>query len=382
MHIKQWQIAEICFTSCQTYNNPYAEVEVTATFTGPEGVVISRPLFWDGGNCWKARFAPTAPGIWNWKTTCTDTRDASLHEQTGTLTCEPYSGENPNYRHGFLQVSDNRRYFVYADGTPFFWLGDTHWQMPDTEDVAICNHPEHEGGKCPYGGQFQHLAEERKAGGFTVYQTYPSASSPAWWTTPYSEINPKRFQQVLDVQMDHLAAQGFVIALGFGHFNNSTKIPVADLRRWARYLVARYGAHPVVWITCQEMNAPEDGDNNRIAVWKEVAEEIAHVDGYSHPHSAHQWVMDVDVQPLGHEPWHDWFALQGGHRGSGITLQARYAGYYNFTPTKPMLETEAMDEYILIAAALRTPMICEYPPGKLCSAGVRDILMALQVYGH
>ncbi|MBX5439675.1 MAG: DUF4038 domain-containing protein, partial [Thermoflavifilum sp.] len=28
-----------------------------------------------------------------------------------------------------LRVSDNHRYLVYADGEPFFWLGDTAWEL-------------------------------------------------------------------------------------------------------------------------------------------------------------------------------------------------------------------------------------------------------------
>jgi len=287
------------------------------------------------------------PGSWRWTTICSDPKNAGLHGKTGILACLPASGENPNDRHGFLKVSEQARAFAYADGTPFFWLGDTHWMMPDTERIDACNHPEHQGGACPFGGQFHHLAADRKAHGFTVYQTYPNAVNPDWWTTPYTEINPERFTRIFDVQLDHLAAQGFVIALGCGHFNSSTQIPVEDLRRWARYLVARYGAHPVVWITCQEMNAPEqDGTQNRIEVWRAVAEEIARVDGYHHPHSAHQWVLDVDERPLGQESWHTFFALQGGHVGSGLTPQARYAGYYAFTPVKPMIETEAMYELV------------------------------------
>lgn len=284
---RQWQVAEIALTSSKAYANPYGDVDLTATFTGPDGKTINRPAFWDGGGTWKVRFSPTVVGAWRWKTACSDPANTGLHEKSGSLTCVPSEGDNPCYRHGFLRVSDNRRHFVHADGTPLFWLGDTHWQMPDTERIDVCNHPDHAGKPCPHGGQFQHLVADRRAKGFNVYQTYPSATSPAWWASPYTTINPQRFREVFDFEMDHLADQGFVIALGFGHFNNSTKIPVGDLRRWARYLIARYGAHPVVWITCQEMNAPEDGDRNRMAVWHAVAQEIAACDGYEHPHSAH-----------------------------------------------------------------------------------------------
>ena len=345
-----WWVTEIALTSAKTYANSYGEVDIVATFTGPGGVTITRPAFWDGGNIWKVRFAPTAIGIWRWRSVCSDAGNAGLHNRSGELECGPAAGDNPVDQHGFLRVSDNRRHFCHADGTPFFWLGDTHWQMPDTERLDVCNHPEHAGGTCcPYGGQFQHLVADRKARGFTVYQTYPSATAAHWWTTPYSQVNPDRFRTVFDAQLDHLAAQGFVIALGCGHFNNSTNIPEADLCRWAHYLVARYGAHPVVWITCQEMNAPAElggKEANRIGVWRAVAREISRCDGYAHPHSAHQWVLDVATNPLGQEPWHDWFALQGGHRNSGLTPQARYQGYYDFQPTRPVLETEAMYELV------------------------------------
>ncbi len=347
LEIECWHVSEITLSSKVRYANPYADVRVSATFTGPKGQTIYREAFWDGGNIWKMRFAPTVSGRWTWKTTSSDTSDAGLHGQTGELRCIVYEGENPVYRHGFLRISDNRRHFCHADGAPFFWLGDTHWQMPDTERVNECNHPEHGGAACSYGGQFQHLVADRKTRGFNVYQTYPSATGDHWWSAKYTQIEPDRFREVFDVQMDHLARQGFVIALGCGHFNNSTRIPEADLCRFARYLVARYGAHPVLWITCQEMNAPEnDGKNNRIDVWQAVATEIAAADGYGHPHSAHQWVLDVATSPLGHEPWHNWFALQGGHRNSGLTPQARYKGYYDFPPTRPMLETEAMYERV------------------------------------
>lgn len=33
-----------------------------------------------------------------------------------------------------LQVSPNQRFLQYADGTPFFWLGDTGWLLPTKPD--------------------------------------------------------------------------------------------------------------------------------------------------------------------------------------------------------------------------------------------------------
>jgi len=77
--------------------------------------------------------------------------------------------------------------------------------MPDRERLDACNHPGHVGGECPHGGQFQHLLADRIARGFTVYQTYPNATSEHWWAEPFSRIDPERFRKVFDVQMDCLA---------------------------------------------------------------------------------------------------------------------------------------------------------------------------------
>ena len=48
---------------------------------------------------------------------------AALYEHV----CRRYAGSNPLYLHGVLVPSSNNRYLVHADGTPFYWLGDTHW---------------------------------------------------------------------------------------------------------------------------------------------------------------------------------------------------------------------------------------------------------------
>jgi Protein of unknown function (DUF4038) len=34
-----------------------------------------------------------------------------------------------NWRHGPLKVSDDGHYLQFEDGTPFFWLGDTGWEI-------------------------------------------------------------------------------------------------------------------------------------------------------------------------------------------------------------------------------------------------------------
>ena len=54
-----------------------------------------------------------------------------------------------------LRASANKRYFEHADGTPFYWLGDTWWS-------GLSDRLSWEG--------FQKLTADRKEKGFTVVQ--------------------------------------------------------------------------------------------------------------------------------------------------------------------------------------------------------------------
>src|SRR5206468_5934495 len=83
--------------------------------------------FWDGDATFKLRQAFPEPGTWHYKTTATDPSDSGLHNREGDVQVLPYTGTNPLYRHGFLQVSTDRRFLVHADGTPFLWCSDTLW---------------------------------------------------------------------------------------------------------------------------------------------------------------------------------------------------------------------------------------------------------------
>lgn len=61
--VERWRVVELSFTSIKTYHNPFLDVDMVATFTGPDGTSIKRPAFCDGGNIWKVRFAPSQQGL-------------------------------------------------------------------------------------------------------------------------------------------------------------------------------------------------------------------------------------------------------------------------------------------------------------------------------
>src|SRR6202167_4169020 len=83
--IQQWQAVEITLTSSVTYTDLFQDVDVTATFNGPDGQSLTRPSSWVGGLTWKVRFAPPQTGLWTMTTSATDSRNSGLDHVSKTV---------------------------------------------------------------------------------------------------------------------------------------------------------------------------------------------------------------------------------------------------------------------------------------------------------
>lgn len=123
-----WDTHEIVLHAHNTYPNPYTDVEVWVDLHGPDFNARCYG-FWDGGQTFRVRIVATTPGTWQWESGA-NPPDAGLAGQTGTFQAEAWAEAdleaNPN-RRGFLRPTANGRALEYADGTPFFLLGDTWW---------------------------------------------------------------------------------------------------------------------------------------------------------------------------------------------------------------------------------------------------------------
>jgi hypothetical protein len=319
---KQWQIHEITLTAAKTYSNPFIDVSITAVFTGPDGTVIRRPGYWYAGNTWKIRFAPTLTGNWGYTVTCSDTTDTGLHHKSGDVVCIPYAGDLEVYKHGFLKVSDNKRYLAHRDGTPFWYLGDTHWFM-EQED---------------YDTVFTVIVDKRVSQKYTAYQSHPVRQflSNSGATT----IDTLNYQK-LDRYFQYIADKGLVHAFALDCHTAIDYFTPEGSRRLAKYVCARYGAYPVVYFTSQEVDL-----YNNETKWKNAFDEWNLWDDYQHPATCHMYYSTTGEPKLwGTDPEHDLFFLQGGH--GAIHAVSHYKSYWDFsTPAKPFLEAECNYEEI------------------------------------
>lgn len=284
--------AELTFTARGAYADPFNDVTLDVMFRDPQGRELRVPAFWAGGAVWKARYASPAPGTHTFHSECAEARDAGLNGVRGRVEVTPYRGENPLYRHGPLRIAPDRRHLEHADGTPFFWLGDTWW-------MGLCH-------RLRWPEDFQRLAADRKAKGFNVVQIvaglYPDM--PAFdprganeagfpWEENYARIRPEYFDAA-DARLGHLVGQGIAPCLvgAWGYF-----IPwmgVAKMRAHWRYLIARYGAWPVTWCVAGEANLPwylapnfPCDDRAQVHEWTKIIRHVRATDPFRRPLTIH-----------------------------------------------------------------------------------------------
>lgn len=343
------------FTSSRVYPDPFNDVEVDVLFTAPDGCEQRVPAFWAGEQEWRVRFAPRQAGTYRWRTVCTDTSNTSLHGVEGTLTVTPYQGHNRLLQRGGLQVSADRRYLQHRDGTPFLWLGDTWW-------MGLCK-------RLGFPGDFQVLTADRVQKGFTVIQIvaglYPDmgafdrrgvneAGFP--WEQGWARINPRYFDMA-DVRIHWLVKQELVpcIVGCWGYYIGW--LGVERMKKHWRYLVARWGAYPVIWCLAGEVLMPFYEDHSRPpewheeyqqkirTAWEEVARYVHAIDPYRHPVTAHPSVSARDS--LGDEVL-DFDMLQTGHgdRASLPNTVQQVVRSYHRQPTMPVVEGEVCYEGI------------------------------------
>jgi hypothetical protein len=304
-------VAEWSYISAKPYADPFNDVDLDVVFTDAEGHEQTVPAFWAGEQTWRIRYSPPVAGRYTYRTVASD--NGELHGRHGALEVAEYQGDNPLRKHGPPRVAADHRHFEHADGTPFFWLGDTWW-------MGLCS-------RLRWPDDVQQLAADRVRKGFTVIQIiaglYPDmppfdprganeAGFP--WEADYARINPKYFDAA-DVRIQYLVECGLspCVVACWGYFLPIMGVP--KIKKHWRYLVARWGAYPVFWCLAGEGAMPyylSKTKKEDIAAqkegWTDVSRYVHSIDPYHHPVTIHNGrsevldpaVLDFDMLQTGH----------------------------------------------------------------------------------
>ncbi len=332
-HAYTWVVNELVLNSTAEYKKPFDDVTLDMKLSNGEKT-YTVPGFWDGKSVWRVRFVCPTAGEWTYETVCSNTSDPGLHGIKGTVTCEQYRGELDIYKHGFVKTVPNTKYFMFDDGTPFFYLGDTHWSM-GSEPID----------------NFATVVKKRAEQGFTVMQSEPLGASfdlsDGLSTADISGLKKfdKYFIEIADKGMLHTNASLFFPSAmesfikKFGGYT-SVKVGTAickdppaaedmydlsdgvkeELEKLTRYWTARYGAYPVMWTLGQEVDDDFYWKPTSHKEWSYVNNPFVYIadcfgkyDAYAHPLSAHQEGMNTTAasnSAFRECSTHTWYAAQ------------------------------------------------------------------------
>ena len=330
-----WQRWDQALTSARDYNNPYADVTLRVTYTGPQGRTLRTFGFWDGGNIFRIRCAFPTPGTWRWETECSDAANAGLHRQGGTVDVKPYQGANPLYRGGFLKVSANRRFLVHDDGTPFLWVGDTAWAVPQRASDE----------------EWEAYIADRIAKHFTLIQVAPA---PKWagdsdrrGQKPFTDKtcaqwNPAYWQS-FERKVQRANEQGLVVLL-VGLMEPVERYPKSnEACLFARNIVARLFGNFVIFSPSFDSEVLPLADEVGRAAREATAAHLI----TQHPGTP--WNQPLPTFSLKYydQPYLDLAAVQTGHNGGHLDWCAHHAiewnlHLYRHKPHKPVINLEAM----------------------------------------
>jgi len=240
---------------------------------------------------------------------------------------------------GPIRVSANGRYFVDADGEPFFWLGDTAWPLfaqysPEDAEAYLANRAGHGftviQGVLAWGG----------GTGFEDAMPGPNALGERPWLGGPDRPNDAYFQHV-DHLVDYAARQGLVLAMlpTWGYYVNYTAVlNPENARAYGRWLGERYHDAPnIIWVNGGD-RVPTGSEDT----WRALALGLREGDAGAHLITYHPCGWRHSAQFFHYEDWLDFNMIETWTEWAKV-YPAVLADTY-LTPIKPVVLGEGAYE--------------------------------------
>jgi len=253
-----------------------------------------------------------------------------------------------DFAHGALKVSDNKRFLVHQDGTPFFYLGDTAWEL-----FHRLNREEAD-----------RYLENRAAKGYTVIQAVALAELDGLHTpNPYGhkpliDDDPNKPDVKEGPDNDYWDHVDYVVRKA-----ESLGMYIGLLPAWGDKWNKKWGTGPVIfapgnaevygqWIGRRYKDAPNIiwilggdrpiEDDTQKEIIRAMARGLAKGDGDRHLMTLHPTGGRTSSEWFHEDAWLDFNMHQTGHRdrGSWDSIQKDYEK----PPVKPVVDGEPLYE--------------------------------------
>ncbi len=247
----------------------------------------------------------------------------------------------------FLSVSDNNRFLVTDQGDPFFWLGDTGWEMLHRLDRQ----------------EMDHYLRNRAGKGYTVIQsvilseidglTFPNMEG----NLPFMDFDPERpnvaYFELVDYAISKAEEYGLVLALlpTWGSYVQPDSHPLLHQQAvfnrenaysYGKFLGERYKAVPnIVWVLGGDWPA-----GPQIEIWDAMAKGLEEGESGAHLMTYHPRGQQTSSTWLHHRDWLDFNMVQTGHQAPSFNVYDWITNDYRLTPEKPVVNGEPSYEEI------------------------------------
>jgi hypothetical protein len=286
---------------------------------------------------------------------------SQLFSASSVVTTPPPVTPPPVTDSASLRVSSNGRYLVNADGSPFFYMADTAWQMPAKLTRA----------------DIDYYLAARAAQGFNVIQivaldsTYKDKNP--YGQTPLLNNNPATpnsayFDQI-DCIVNKAATYGIYVAIvatwGKNVADPTSRIfDTTSAYTYGHFLGARYkDATNVIWINGGDWTVPDATTAN---IWRALAQGIGDGDQGLHLMTFHPRGNQASRSYWTNESWLDFDMVQSGHTRDSAAYDLITAEYIK-SPVMPVIEGEMNYEDIPVGAfqgTLTGPLLDSYDVRK------------------
>lgn len=256
-----------------------------------------------------------------------------------------WKGKPTDFSHGQIVVSANQRFLQYEDGTPFFYLGDTAWELFHRLNKQ----------------EADEYLTDRASKGYTVIQAVALAeldghSVPnAYGHRPLTDFDPARPAVADGADNDYWDHVDYIINKA-----NQLGMYVGLLPTWGRYwhddrplfneknaksygqfLGKRYKDKRIIWILGGDRYIDREQQKNII---RAMAKGIEEGNGGKQLITFHPNGGSGSSQWFHNEAWLDFNMRQNGHNRDYRHTYAKTLEDYRRNPAKPVIDGEPLYE--------------------------------------
>lgn len=257
-----------------------------------------------------------------------------------------WKGKPADFSNGRLKASDNKRFLQHENGTPFFYLGDTAWELFHRLNKF----------------EADTYLIDRANKGYTVIQAVALAEIDghlvpnAYEYLPLIDLDPAHpdikdgtdndYWDFVDYVVDKANSLGMYIGFlptwgRFWHDGDKPMFNAENARKYGEFIGNRYKDKQIIWILGGDRGIDNDVQREII---RAMVKGLKEGDGGTHLMTFHPPGANGSSTWFHNEEWLDFNMRQNGHTVEYTDRYSKTLDDYNRTPVKPVIDGEPVYE--------------------------------------